>query len=275
MWTEDELKYLKDNYGKKTYKEMSLFLNKKAYVISKKVSELGIKFGKGKNPSQIKHLFGRKTSVNDSFFENPNLINCYWAGFIAADGNIRNHKTRKELAIQISLKDVQHLETFVKQVSFDGALTKYTRKNGISMCSIHINSNKICEDLEKNFNIIPKKTFILKPPANLKEQQKDCFIAGYIDGDGCIRKFKTKYNSYYSIDARGTKEIIEFIKEHFKKKSENGIFGNRFKCGSIQQEDITKNHFRYKICGLMANQIIEEYKKYEIPLLKRKWYKEE
>ena len=30
----------------------------------------------------------RKYSVDDAFFKIPNLLNCYYAGFIAADGNI-------------------------------------------------------------------------------------------------------------------------------------------------------------------------------------------
>lgn len=274
MWTDEQIEYLKQNYGKLFYKDMSEYLKKPIYHIMKKIDELGIRYSKGKNPTGVMKNV-RRLKADDHFFKIPNILNCYWAGFIAADGSIRHIKNRKELSIQISLKDVEHLEKFVEQIKFDGSLTKYTRSNGISMCSIHINSNEICEDLEKNFNIVPKKTFIYKPPENLSDEYKDAFIAGYIDGDGCIRKFKTKYNTYYSIDTRGTTEINKFIKERFLEISKDGSFGNRFKCGSINYEDVTKNHCRYKISGALCDMILKKYRLYDIPLLKRKWFKEE
>lgn len=274
MLTQEQIEYIKNNYGKKNAKEIALELGVKPYLIGRIAKKIGIGYERGKNPAQTKHCIGRKTSVDDNFFSEPNLINCYWAGFLAADGNIRHLKRHKELNLQISQKDLGHIKKFVTQVGFTGATTVYTRANGIPMCNVHINSDKICEDLEKNFNITPRKTFTLLPPVNLTDEQKDCYIAGYIDGDGCIQKIKTKYNTYIGIDARGTEEIVNYIRDRFLELSKDGNFGNRFKCGNINTEDASKNHKRYKVCGNICNIVIKKYRKYDIPLLERKWSKE-
>lgn len=274
MWTQEQEEIIKNNYGKIRYKELSLMVDKPIHQIAKKVGELGIKFPAGKNPTQVQR--GRKTTVNEDFFSIPNSINSYWAGFLAADGNIRNSRDKLCLSLQISLKDVQHLEKFVSIIQYSGKVSKYTRKNGISMCNINIISNKICNDLEKNFNLIPKKSLVLKPPNILSDEQKDCFIAGYIDGDGCIRQIRANNKLHTSLDARGTYEITNYIKDRFLEITKNyDCFGNVFKCGSIGQEkkdkDLNKNHFRYKITGRAADIVINKYIQYDIPLLERKW----
>jgi hypothetical protein len=274
MLTQEQIEYIRNNYGKKNAKEIATELNIKPFHIGITARKLGISYGRGKNPVQTKHCRTRRINVDDDFFDEPNLLNCYWAGFLAADGNIRQVGYRKELGLQLSQKDINHMRKFAEQIKFTGTVTSYMRSNGISMCSVHINSNKICEDLEKNFNITPKKTFTLQPPSNLTDDQKDCYIAGYIDGDGCIQKIKTKYNKYIVIDARGTEEIVNYIKQRFLEISKDDVFGNRFKCGNINTEDATKNHKRYTVCGKICNIIINKYKKYDIPLLERKWSKE-
>ena len=40
-------------------------------------------------------------------------------------------------------------------------------------------------------------------------------------------------------------------------------------------KDKNKNHCRYKISGLLCDLILKKYRLYDIPLLKRKWFKEE
>ncbi|KKM14075.1 hypothetical protein LCGC14_1709790, partial [marine sediment metagenome] len=46
--------------------------------------------------------------VNHSVFSKPNAKNCYWAGFLAADGCVVSKKTQVEVELQY--KDRAHLE---------------------------------------------------------------------------------------------------------------------------------------------------------------------
>lgn len=133
-WLVHEDEYLKTNYGKLTYVEMALILGR---TFGEIVNRCGKKLkivtkGKGKN-SYFKHIQGNKeicplanktVFFNDNFFEIPNLINSYWAGFLAADGNIKTNK--KEVSLQISDKDFEHIKCFSESLNF-------TRKN-IKIC---------------------------------------------------------------------------------------------------------------------------------------------
>jgi hypothetical protein len=109
IWTEEEVKILKENYGKIPYKEIQkLIPNHPFSAIQGKINSLGIsnreiaRLLKVKFPSVKKTVF-----FDENFFEVPNLLNCYWAGFIAADGNIS--KNNKKFSIQIGDKDFIHL----------------------------------------------------------------------------------------------------------------------------------------------------------------------
>ena len=64
-----------------------------------------LKYAPGKNPNS--HKKGRrKYSVNDSFFSEPNEVNSYYAGFIAADGCIKSNNSEKSryLTFGLSIK---------------------------------------------------------------------------------------------------------------------------------------------------------------------------
>lgn len=70
----------------------------------------------------------------------------------------------------------------------------------------------ILETLKDKFNIIERKTSILKPPKNIPSVNHALsYIIGYIDGDGCISKSKTNQ----MITIVGTYDILNFIKKVF------------------------------------------------------------
>ena len=207
--------------------------------------------GKYINLSSYKHKFGievnpvgkskftarveRKFEVNDSYFSTINNENSYYAGFIAADGNIDTKNSK--LTIGLSSKDKTFLETFLSNLD-----STYTVKDSISKeqyeCStIYITSKQICKDLYSNFNIYPNKSLTLTPP-NLENEFLDCFIMGLIDGDGTIgysaRKEGTQPSFYISVV--GTKEMIELVKNRFEfilKKETSKLF----------QRDSSKNFY--------------------------------
>lgn len=62
----------------------------------------------------------RKYNVNDDFFESPSLLNSYWAGFIAADGNLSGNY--RKLNIGLAKKDKCILEQFLKDIGAENKI---------------------------------------------------------------------------------------------------------------------------------------------------------
>lgn len=135
------------------------------------------------------HAFSAKfPSFNEDYFAEPNLENSYWAGFLAADGYITDAEGRQNrLGITLKSSDQDHLFAFQKAIGagnvyfyedYDKRLEKITKK-----VTYRLSSQKICDDLEKVFNITPRKTLTCNPPS-LEGDLAYAFIAGYIDGDG-------------------------------------------------------------------------------------------
>lgn len=233
------------------------------------------KYGLELNPignGKFTYRYERQYNVNDDFFDEQNIINCYWAGFIAADGCINGKKMNK-LCIGLSSKDKQHLELFKKIINFDGPVLNNTiNKNDKEFyaSSISITSQKIVNDLYKNFNITPRKSLTLLSPNIKNKELIDAFICGYIDGDGSIVMYKSKTRNIQmslSISILGTYEMITWIKNRC-----TDIIGKE--CGSIQKKDKDniKNTYSYTV-GDSKNvrELFKHFYNIDVPKLERKW----
>lgn len=208
----------------------------------------------------------RKYKINDTFFFNINEINSYYAGFIAADGNI--NKDHPNLTISLSEKDGAFLEKFIEYLESDYPIRNYN-SNGFPISSLIITSQQICSNLKENFNIVPDKSLIYVPPM-LEQPYLDCFIMGLIDGDGTIgfSARKTCKDSLY-ITLIGTKDSCNLVKARFEE-----ILGKS--TSSLHQVEKNKNSFTYRISDRNARIIFMYfYEKYNyLPTLTRKWSKE-
>lgn len=260
-WTKEEISILRENFknGKEvcyrllpnrtkhsiTYKISNLKLSNGHNLWSEEEDEILIKlypFGIKKClpflprrtvaaiHSRVRELFiigdsgtgNRKYNCNHEYFFIPNIENCYWAGFIAADGSIR--QDNKTLAIKISETDLCILDKFKTIINFDGPISKeketssYDIKRnkiytGQPSINIRISSKKICHDLYKNFNITTKKTLTLRPP-NINDLDLClAYIVGIIDGDGCINFQRNKKSWHPFFQFYGTESIIRWAKE--------------------------------------------------------------
>lgn len=101
-----------------------------------------------------------KNFFNINFFSEYNEKSCYWAGFIMADGNINSK--RKVLCISLASVDKAHLEKFKSDINFTGPISDYTGynkkyKTEFQYSKITIGGKWFANDLEKNFDITPKK----------------------------------------------------------------------------------------------------------------------
>lgn len=221
----------------------------------------------------------RKYNVNDCFFETPNIVNCYYAGFIAADGCIRKYKGKfvetYSLSFGLSIKDKDFLIKFLNTINYEGNIRYYENK-GRKYVGVEIKSNKICEDLRNNFNITERKTHTLCPPNLFDKNLIDAFICGYIDGDGSVYFSKNKNKQRrVGISIIGTDKMLSWIinrfceiygKEQLEKLYENkGGFGSNNK---------SKKVFMTSISDKWARTVILNMSKIEIPKMERKWTKE-
>jgi hypothetical protein len=226
----------------------------------------------------------RLYTVNKNYFSVPKPQNCYWAGFIAADGYLpRYGSSRREyndrLRLNLQEQDGHHLELFRKHVGFTGSV-KYSANGGAAK-GFNYARLEICDvrqwvdDLRINFNITYDKSQCLPPP-NIKDATLlKCYFAGLIDGDGSILLItrKCKYGcgkqTVLMLNFNGLESILRFVKGRLDEwypceKPSNLSLGRRCR---------THDSYRYQVAGTRAFSILKDISQHNIPLLERKWGK--
>lgn len=152
FWTQKEIDFIKNNYGKMSRGKISKEINRTYSSVESKIAELklknlerpwtdedlkflednykllsyqeiGEKINRTKNAVQCKMrkqgwIKPEKYSYNVDFFENiDSAEKSYWLGFIFADGWISQSKTNSEIGIELALKDIEHLKKFNKSLN--------------------------------------------------------------------------------------------------------------------------------------------------------------
>lgn len=254
-WTIVEENVLRDLYRDTKISDLLTFLPGRTYnAINRKVQTLNLR------ADATKHK--RRNNVRDDFFHIPNLINSYWAGFIAADGCIHKDKYSQWLEISIHKNDRKHLESFCSDIGYTGNIFQYE-----NIVRITIYSKQIVSDLFNNFNITQKKSLTLQPPMNLSIDNIYAFIIGYIDGDGCIF---IKDKKYIGLTVVGTFNILNFMILHF---SQLVNLKTKYGQSHIRQATNCKTNItkQYSIVGKHALCLLQILEKYQVPKLRRKW----
>lgn len=177
----------------------------------------------------------------------------YWIGFILADGHIADNR----LVISLSIKDIEHLQKFKDFIGYTKEIVKYN-----NMCRISIKDIDIFEKLCIKFDITHNKTY--NPPNinifdSLTIHEQYCLIAGFIDGDGSIKKLKNRNDFHIAIKCHSTwYKFLEKISLIITNKNFAKI-----------------NNTGYAQLVISNTEQIKDFKKqlltYNIPLLKRKW----
>lgn len=218
-WNEENIKFLKENYGKMTNKEIAEKLKTTKASVDCKISKLGL--NKNKNKGNI-NLFERIDSEESA----------YWLGFIYADGYILTNKSDKgtnyELGIELCIDDISHLNKF--NSIFGNYYKISTRKRKMDYvdklndrpitnryaetCLLRIYSKKIVNDLINNGIVQNKTNSNIFPIINDNDMFLH-FLRGYIDGDGTY--FIDKKNRI-RISIQGNNiECFKFIKEKLER----------------------------------------------------------
>lgn len=127
---------------------------------------------------------------DENFFATDTENSFYWAGFIAADGNISKEK---DFNLTLKKDDYQHILKFKTAVGSDAPII-FGKPEKMIICgiatthtgsaTIRFRAKKWSEDL-KRFNIVPNKTKTYTIPQTiLKHPLFKHFIRGYFEGDG-------------------------------------------------------------------------------------------
>lgn len=250
-WSDEEKSYLKQNYGQIKTTELASILNRTVASIHGKAKQLNIK-------ADLHKLF-TKFTVNESYFSIPNINNCYWAGFIAADGCVSK---KNLLEINLGKKDKCILERFIEQVDYKGVV-KTNKGKTFDNVRIAISCPQWISDLNNNWNITKQKTGTLKPPNLTELEHKLSYIIGYIDGDGSV--YKLKKEKHICLSICGNKEILEwisktlFLLEDIDRYKETNLY---YSCNIHQIRYVAKR----------ARNLLNKLKNIKTPYkLERKW----
>lgn len=224
-WNTNEIKYLKENYGNKTNKEIAEYLGRSVSSVQHKAEQEGLKSSKywteeninflinnykhmtykelskklGKTKSaidlKINRLGLKKSNYNYdySFFNEINSeLKAYWLGFIAADGcvSVNENTNSCEVYIKLQASDVNHLKKFNKALKGNVSPTFDERICNLNnklekCCMIRYYNKEMAHDLIKH-NVTPNKSLTLKFPTTLEYKYIKYYIRGYFDGNGCI-----------------------------------------------------------------------------------------
>lgn len=204
----------------------------------------------------------QKYTYNKNCFKKINPVSCYWAGFLAGDGYIRDKNKGDPttlLSIQIGVKDVGHLQNFKNFTGYSGPITKVSQKfSGGERIDIR-SCDDLLIDLEEKFGIVTgKKNRFLPESLFNKRDNFMSYLIGLIDADGSIYSHRTNKNNKI-ITLGSTPKLIkpilvELNYSHIKIEKQ----ATNFYRARIQRREVVEEIFDYS-------------RKLNLPLLQRKW----
>lgn len=148
--------------------------------------------------------------LNSAAFDEYTEESCYWAGFLAADGNV---DSKGRIRLMLKYDDISHLEKFKKYLQSTHAISSNTTT--YNRCSFEFTNRDMCEVLDLNFNIVPEKSLTMKFPHFIKADMVRHFLRGYFDGDGSVCESFSNTNSVtatlYTTFCSGSFDFINYI----------------------------------------------------------------
>lgn len=203
-------KYYKEG---KTLEEIAILLGCCRQSLSVQLKKIGIKVVR-KNVMY---------DINENIFDEvTDEEQAYWLGFLFADGNIS--KKNYYICINLSGKDLSHLEKFKKFLNYKREIITYKTKQGYLVSRLSV-SNKHMWNRLNEIGCTPNKTNILKFPIELfknKEHLIRHFIRGYWDGDGCLT-YRDKDKKRAEANVISTNDFLKEMQKYFPVKQKENI----------------------------------------------------
>lgn len=168
-WTDTEILYLKENFAKKTYKDIGKFLNRTYSSVQSRVRNLKI------NKRVCKH------TINSDFFNIFSNEMAYVLGFITADGNI--YKSKNGYNIQIACDDKDIIDKIKLLLNSSSNIGAKLRNNGKISYSLRFSDKHMYYDLLYydllKLGITPNKSLTITPPIIPKKYLSD-YLRGFL-----------------------------------------------------------------------------------------------
>lgn len=262
MFTEKQKQFIKDNYTKLTYREMSKILNVSDSTISYQAIKLG--FNKGSGNYSPKHIY----KIDENYFKRWSSNMAYIIGFVLADGNISLNMRHYRLSISLQKQDENILQQIKKELQSEHLITYRnikTKNKLYESCSLTIDNKNIINTLIK-LGITPRKSYNDIVPDIPKKYKYD-FLRGYFDGDGCLYIKIRQRGKYLCKDCcmsftAKTKLFLEKIKQDF---CDN--FGNIAQSNTWHTLKITSKKQILELCKKMYHNaelyLDRKYQKYK------------
>lgn len=246
-WNEQEIELFKSLYGTLELEEIQKKYFPQFTLSQIKYAPRRFKLiipGKRQCPRQQKYTY------NSNFFDDINIINSYWGGYLAADGCIR-HTQFNSWILGFCTIDEYLANQFINDIEYTGSYYTEQRSNKTNyIIQIRGIQHDWLTNLTKNFKIIPNKTKFLEPPDLKNKEDILAYIKGYIDGDGSITLKRSKWLNLHICSY--TNHILEWILEHIKKEVNTKINITKRKNRQLYQIDLG-SHPAYNFLKILCN----------------------
>ena len=229
VWTKDEDYILRECYGRVGRLEILSRLNNKTYSsVKSRAIVLGLRGNRSKVMGIVRRGRGRRYSFDKDFFRVAGLVNGYWAGYLC--GHHYRVDVRGSFFLRVSVGQEGVLRSFQDVICHTGLLQRVS--SGRLMLVLH-GVERWVEDLRLNYGDV----------SGLDEGKSLAFIAGLVDGQGCVGAVLKLY---------GSRDLLTWVKGWFdswypelNKKLRN------LRC-------IEGLEWEYEICGARARFLMEK-----------------
>lgn len=269
-WKETEIAILKEYYPSHGRAFVADKIGRSLVAVKRQAKILNIK----REGTYQKRTY----CVNESFFESPNPLNCFVAGWLCTDGNIVKNRFR----IELSRLDIKVLNNFKVILQSSHPINLEVKQPNDFVSSyretavLNINSKKMVSDLALNFGIVPRKTPIQKFPTHLSMENLLCFLIGAIEGDGSL------YYGCYRPGQKGRRLALDItacnrVFLQLIRDTLNNQYGVVATIQEVRDNKIQRLYYRLRLYNKNALTVCMDLmllaKKHKIPLLMRKWQK--
>lgn len=208
-------------------------------------------------------------NINHDKFSIYTQDNCYYGGFLMADGSSTG---KNSFALYINQKDESLMKDFANFLEIPLDRLRYqqiTQKSGFvsDIVSLTVPSKKLVADLSK-FGVTKNKTYTPTIPL-IPNEFFPAFLTGLIDGDGCItqRPVKSGKVRISTVCITGNKIILKWLEEHLALNfSIKGVIRPSPRENDVWSHILFTGENRDKLLNLCL-------KGYNGPRLERKWAK--
>lgn len=183
--------------------------------------------------SERYYLRGKKNLLNEDYFSEMGDIQYWMLGMYASDGSVSGKNNEHIFISQSGIEGKKRIEYIRSQLNLNYEIRTSKPKIGKCVYSLFFSSYKIGELFSK-YNIIKNKTKSFTLPDDIRKYYLPSFIAGYVEGDGCISFYRIGGRQYLVASFVGTKDFIEKcyemipIKGVVRKHSNSDVFEIRW-----------------------------------------------